>query len=77
MPGELQIDTDPGAFVVTNIKHTIDHEGHYSNTFSGVCAALGYIPVNNVKLPVTGAQRATVVSNADPKGRGRIQVQTQ
>lgn len=76
-PGELQIDTDPGAFVVTHIEHTIDHEGHYSNTFSGVRAALGYIPVTNVKLPLTGALRATVLSNADPRGKGRIMVQTQ
>lgn len=76
-PGELQISTSPGAFVVTEVTHQVDMEGNYSNSFSGVRAALGYIPVHEVNLPVTAPQRATVLSNADPDGRGRIQVQFQ
>ena len=76
-PGNLKIDTSPGAFIVTEITHTVDKEGHYSNEFKGVRAALGYIPVHNAKLPVTAPQRATVLSHADPEGKGRIQVQMQ
>ena len=76
-PGNLKIDTSPGAFIVTEVTHTVNKEGHYSNEFKGVRAALGYIPVHNVKLPVPAPQRATVVSNADPRGKGRIQVQMQ
>lgn len=76
-PGNLKIDTSPGEFIVTEVTHTVDKEGHYSNDFKGVRAALGYIPVHHVKLPVTAPQRATVLSNADPEGKGRIQVQMQ
>jgi len=76
-PGNLKIDTSPGAFIVTEVTHTVNKEGHYSNEFKGVRAALGYIPVHRVKLPVTAPQRATVLSNADPEGKGRIQVQMQ
>ena len=76
-PGNLKIDTSPGAFIVIEITHTVDKEGHYSNEFKGVRAALGYIPVHNAKLPVTAPQRATVLSHADPEGKGRIQVQMQ
>lgn len=76
-PGNLNIDTSPGAFIVTEVTHTVNKEGHYENQFKGVRAALGYIPVHDVKLPTAAPQRATVVSNADPEGKGRIQVQMQ
>jgi len=76
-PPNLKISTSPGAFVITEITHEVNLEGNYSNQFSGVRAALGYIPIHEVKLPVTAPQRATVLSNADPEGRGRIQVQLQ
>lgn len=76
-PGNLKIDTSPGAFIVTEVTHSVDKKGHYINEFKGVRAALGYIPVHEVKLPVTAPQRATVLSHADPEGKGRIQVQMQ
>ncbi|MEN9918029.1 MAG: hypothetical protein RL662_465 [Bacteroidota bacterium] len=76
-PGNAQISTSPGAFVLTQVIHTVSQEGHYTNTFSGVRAALGYIPIAAVALPIPAPQRATVLSNADPLGKGRIQVQFQ
>ncbi|HCO67973.1 MAG TPA: hypothetical protein DIT04_09510 [Dysgonomonas sp.] len=76
-PANLKIDTSPGAFIVTEVTHTVNKEGHYSNEFKGVRATLGYIPVYNVKMPVTAPQRATVLSNDDPERKGRIQVQMQ
>jgi len=76
-PPNLNISTSSGAFIVTEITHEVALDGNYSNTFSGVRAALGYIPVKSVPLPVTSSQRATVLNNADPEGRGRIKVQFQ
>lgn len=74
-PKYMEIDTSAGDFIITEITHTVDQEGHYSNAFSGVRAALGYIPMPNVPVPIAVPERATVLSNADPKNKGRIQVQ--
>lgn len=76
-PSYMEITTSEGEFIITELNHSIDQEGHYSNTFSATRAALTYIPMPPVKLPIATPQRATVLSNADPENKGRIKVQTQ
>jgi Uncharacterized protein conserved in bacteria len=76
-PPYMEITTSEGEFIITELYHTVDQEGHYSNSFSGTRAALTNIPMPPVKLPVATPQRATVLSNADPENKGRIKVQTQ
>ncbi len=76
-PEYIKTDTTAGNFIITEVTHIMDEEGHYSNTFSGVRASLEYVPVANVKLPQPSAERATVYSNADPDGMGRVKIQFQ
>ena len=76
-PKSMKIDTTSGEFLITQVTHTINQEGDYSNCFTGIRAALGQIPVPNVRFPRIGSQRATVISNEDPKNVGRVRVQFQ
>lgn len=76
-PLYMGVDTSAGVFIITDITHTIDQKGHYSNEFSGVRQALEHVPMAPVPMPVAVSQRATVVSNADPENKGRVKVQFQ
>ena len=76
-PKGMKIDTTSGDFLITEVTHTINQEGIYSNTFSGVRAGLEQVPVCNVIQPTVSSQRAIVMDNADPQGMGRIRVQFQ
>ncbi|GHT59710.1 hypothetical protein AGMMS50239_06990 [Bacteroidia bacterium] len=64
-------------FLVTQVTHTVDQEGHYSNSFEGVLSGIEVIPMPEPSLPVAGPQLATVKSNADSKGRVKVQTQWQ
>jgi len=74
-PAYMEISTSAGAFIINQISHYIGQQDQYYNTFSGVRAALGYVPMPNVPTPIATPQRATVLSNADPENKGRIKVQ--
>lgn len=76
-PNSMNVTTSAGDFIITNVIHEISQEGKYSNTFSGIRAALERIPVPKIPMPVASSQRAIVVSNSDPEGVGRIQVRFQ
>lgn len=76
-PKNMKVDTTSGEFLITQVTHTINQEGNYSNSFTGIRAALEQIPVPNVRFPKVESQRATVVSNQDPKNAGRIRIQFQ
>ena len=76
-PKGMKIDTTSGDFLITQVTHTINQEGTYSNSFSGIRAALEQIPVYQPKIPAVNSQRAIVVSNDDPRGLGRVKVQFQ
>ena len=64
-------------FLVTEVTHIIDQEGHYSNSFTGVIDGIEAIPMAEPKLPLALSQIATVKDNADPKNKGRVKVETQ
>lgn len=68
-----EVDT----FTITEVSHTIDQEGHYSNSFKGVMSGIKHIPMPPCPAPVAGPQLAWVKSNADDKQLGRVKVQMQ
>lgn len=76
-PKGMKIDTTSGDFLITQVTHTINQEGTYSNSFTGIRAALEQIPVSQVKIPTADSQRAIVIDNADPRKMGRVRVQFQ
>lgn len=60
--------------MVTEISHEIDTIGHYTGTFEGIASDTGFMPKPEFRIPKAEPQIATVVSNADPEGQGRVQV---
>lgn len=68
---------DIDEFMVTHIEHRVNEADKYSNTFKGILSDLLAIPMEPVEPPRTGNQQATVLSNADPENKGRVQVQLQ
>ncbi|MBB1150060.1 Vgr family protein [Myroides sp. NP-2] len=61
--------------MITDITHTVDTLGKYHGYFEAVDAQTGFIPRIDFNHPTVEQQIATVVSNADPQGKGRVQVQ--
>jgi len=60
---------------ITDIMHICDESGNYHNTFDAVPDTVISPPYGNVhSFPVAESQPATVISNDDPAGLGRIQV---
>lgn len=60
--------------MVTEASHEIDTIGHYTGSFEGIASDTGFMPKPEFKMPKAEPQIATVISNADPEGQGRIQV---
>lgn len=64
-----------GNYIVTDIVHICDESGNYHNTFDAVPEGVTSPPYGNVhSFPTAEAQPATVISNNDPEGLGRVQV---
>ncbi|AWG24097.1 type VI secretion system Vgr family protein [Flavobacterium kingsejongi] len=64
-----------GSYLVTDITHVCDESGNYHNTFDAVPDTVAAPPYGNVhSFPMAESQPATVISNDDPSGLGRIQV---
>ncbi|MBC8643195.1 hypothetical protein H9W95_00935 [Flavobacterium lindanitolerans] len=64
-----------GSYIITDIMHICDESGNYHNTFDAVPDTVVSPPYGNVhSFPVAESQPATVISNDDPAGLGRIQV---
>lgn len=64
-----------GNYIITDIMHICDESGNYHNTFDAVPETVASPPYGNVhSFPVAESQPATVISNDDPAGLGRIQV---
>lgn len=61
--------------MITEAEHEIDTIGHYHGSFEGIAADTGFLPRPEFKIPKAEPQTATVISNTDPEGQGRIQVQ--
>ncbi|WP_312302272.1 type VI secretion system Vgr family protein [Chryseobacterium sp.] len=60
--------------MVTEAIHEIDTLGHYKGSFEAIAADTGFLPKPEFTVPVAQPQIATVLSNADPEGQGRVQV---
>lgn len=64
-----------GNYIITDIMHVCDESGTYHNSFDAVPESVNAPPYGNVhSFPVAESQPATVVSNDDPAGLGRVQV---
>lgn len=63
-----------GKFLITSIKHHIDENGKYHNTFEGKISTTERLLVKNFEKPQPDMQLADVIDNNDPKGQGRIKV---
>ncbi|MBB6370822.1 type VI secretion system Vgr family protein [Chryseobacterium shigense] len=61
--------------MITEAEHEIDTIGHYKGSFTGIAADTGFLPRPEYKIPKAEPQTAVVISNEDPEGQGRIQVQ--
>lgn len=60
--------------MVTEVTHEIDTIGHYKGSFEGIASDTGFLPKPEFKIPKAEPQIATVISNTDPEGQGRVQV---
>ncbi|MCJ8155456.1 phage baseplate assembly protein V [Chryseobacterium sp. SSA4.19] len=71
-------DTNESAYftriMVTEVSHEIDTIGHYTGSFQGIASDTGFLPKPEFTVPKADPQIATVVSNTDPEGQGRVQV---
>lgn len=63
-----------GKFLITNITHSINANGKYSNTFEGVVSTSERLLFKNFQCPNPDMQLADVIDNNDPEGLGRIKV---
>lgn len=64
-------------FRVTEVTHDIDQDGTYQNSFSAIPSEIENIPMDPVKAPVALPQIAWVKTNADEKGRVKVETQWQ
>ncbi|KPH10893.1 type VI secretion system Vgr family protein [Chryseobacterium sp. ERMR1:04] len=60
--------------MVTETEHEVDTLGHYTGSFSGIASDTGFLPKPEFTIPKAEPQIATVISNTDPEGQGRVQV---
>lgn len=65
---------DHGSYMITDVHHYCTGSGEYHNTFSAVPAAVAVPYTDIFYYPEAEAQSATVVTNHDPAGLGRIRV---
>jgi Rhs element Vgr protein len=64
-----------GKYRITNITHTVDENGCYSNDFSAIPDSLQLPPVyRDFKKPVGNIEIAEVVDNKDPDKLGRVKI---
>ena len=55
-------------------EHEIDTLGHYKGSFKGIASDTGFLPKPEFTVPKAEPQTATVISNVDPEGQGRVTV---
>ena len=64
-----------GEFIITEITHHVGEGNYYTNEFKAIPAGVRTLPEPDVVMPMAEPQMATVVSNDDPRGIGRVRVQ--
>jgi type VI secretion system secreted protein VgrG len=60
--------------MMTEVIHEVDTLGNYTGKFESIASDTGYIPKPNFTVPIAQPQIATVISNTDPQGQGRVTV---
>ncbi|NIF06856.1 Vgr family protein [Chryseobacterium sp. Tr-659] len=60
--------------MMTEVVHEVDTLGRYSGRFEAIASDTGYIPTPDFIMPIAQPQIATVISNTDPLGQGRVTV---
>jgi len=60
--------------MITEVTHDLDATGRYKGSFKAIASDTGYLPQPEFTTPTAQPQIATVVSNADPQGQGRVTV---
>ena len=72
--GEFDIK-NYGEYIITQITHNATGSYEYTNQFKAISSGVEVLPEPGVEFPVAQPQIATVLSNNDPKKKGRVQVQ--
>ncbi|KPH10950.1 type VI secretion system Vgr family protein [Chryseobacterium sp. ERMR1:04] len=60
--------------MITEATHEVDARGYYTGTFEGIAEGTGFMPTPDFVIPAAQPQIATVISNTDPNGQGRVSV---
>ncbi|SEH37297.1 type VI secretion system Vgr family protein [Chryseobacterium culicis] len=60
--------------MMTEVIHEVDTLGRYKGRFEAIASDTGYIPTPEFIMPIAQPQIATVISNTDPLGQGRVTV---
>ena len=63
-----------GNFIIIEITHEVSQGSYYKNRFKAIPATIKELPSPKVRMPLAETQMATVLSNADPDGKGRVRV---
>ena len=63
-----------GDFIIIEISHEVSQGSYYKNRFKAIPATIKAMPSPKVRMPLAETQMATVLSNADPEGKGRVRV---
>ena len=63
-----------GNFIIIEITHEVSQGSYYKNRFKAIPATIKALPSPKVRMPLAETQMATVLSNADPEGKGRVRV---
>ncbi|SHK24601.1 type VI secretion system Vgr family protein [Chryseobacterium polytrichastri] len=60
--------------MITETTHEVDARGYYIGTFEGIAEGTGFMPTPGFISPIAQSEIATVISNTDPNGQGRVSV---
>ena len=63
-----------GNFIIIEITHEVSQGSYYKNRFKAIPATIKALPSPKMRMPLAETQMATVLSNADPDGKGRVRV---
>ena len=63
-----------GDFIIIEMTHEVSESCYYKNRFKAIPGTVMSLPNPKVEMPLAETQMATVLSNADPHGVGRVQV---
>jgi len=65
-----------GSYLVISTKHVSTSDCNYTNVFKAIPAGVKVLPTPETKTPQAYSEIARVITNEDPDGKGRVQVQT-